>query len=280
MSGETLLVGREDSTGALTGIASLDVLVGTGSALADGDWVEAAVLGAAVGLEGLGVVADPFGALVAAGVGWVVEHLQPLAGWFDDLAGDPDQIHAFASSWHRIAGLVHDTSEHYLGAVDRATSPWDGLAVGAYRAAAQTQAAVIDALGTGVTGVAAATETAGAIVAGVREIVRDALAEVVGQVVSKAAQLLSAVFTASAIVDIAMTVAAWARRVSGFVEALLRSLSTLSRHLDDLVVAAEGAGRALVRLADSWAATSTSDLLFPGTSGAAQYATGLDDRPG
>ena len=280
MSGEALLVGREDSTGPLTGIASLDVLVGTGSALADGDWVEAGVLGVAGGLEGLGLVADPFGALVAAGVGWVVEHLQPLAGWFDDLAGDPDQIHAFASSWHRIAGLVHDTSDRYLGAVDRATSPWDGLAVGAYRAAARGQAAVIDALGTGVTGVAAATETAGAIVAGVREIVRDALAEVVGQVVSKAAQLLSAVFTASAIVDIAMTVAAWARRVSGFVEALVRSLSTLSRHLDDLVVAADGAGRAMARLADSWAATSASDLLYPGTSGAAQYATGLDDRAG
>ena len=235
VSGEALLAGRHDSTVALSGIAPVQVLVGTGRALTDGDWVEAGVLGVATGLEGLGVVADPLGALVAAGVGFVLEHLQPLAGWFDDLAGDPDQIHAFATSWHRIAGLVHDTSDHYLDAVGRATSPWDGLAVGAYRSAARAQAAVIDALGVGVTGVAAATETAGGIVAGVREIVRDALADLVGQVVSKSAQLLSGVMTVSAIADIVATVAAWTRRVSGFVEALLRSISTLSRHLDDLV---------------------------------------------
>lgn len=303
MSGNDLIVDRVDSTSAFTGAGPLESLVATGNALAGGDWVEASVMGVATGLETLGAIADPLGALLSAGVGWVIEHLEPFPSWLDDLAGDPDQIHAFASTWHNIADLVHDVSDDFLDAVGRATSDWDGVAISAYRGAARLQAAMIDGFAAAVTGVAGATEAAGAIVAGVREIVRDAISQLVGYGLSKVAQLLSVIFTGKAIAEIVAKVAEWAAKVSGFIKGLVKSVTNLSSHLDELVTAASDAGAGIKNLSEKWAATSAAnsafdfEKVFAGTatpghglptiasvtyqevSGAAKHATGVDDRP-
>lgn len=302
MSSEDLLVGRHDATGVLEGAGALDALADTGRALADGDWVEAGVMGVASGLEGLSAVADPVAALTSAGVGFALEHLQPLAGWFDDLAGDPDQIHAFASSWRRVADLVRDTGDDYLLAALRTTAPWDGQLVGAYRAIACGQSALIHGFGTGVRGVAGAVEAAGAIVAGVRELVRDALAQVVGFAVARSVELLSGVLTAKAIVQIARKVAEWTSRMSAFLRSLVRSVEALGGLLGDLVRAARAASSGVTALADRWAATtiasqrydfdlirsgraapgaglpSLANLGYLGLGGATEHTLGLDDR--
>jgi hypothetical protein len=303
MSGDSLVVAPQDSGGDLTGLGAVETLVATGNAVAGGDWVEAGVMGVASGLEGLGAVDDPGAALVAAGVGWVLEHFDPLTSWLDELAGDPDQIHAFASTWHNIADRVHGTSDEFLDAVGRATSSWDGLAVEGYRAAAHAQAAVIDGFGAMVTGVAGAVETAGAIVAGVREIVRDAIGQLVGRVLSCAAQLATGVLAAKAIGEIVAAVAEWAARISGFVKGLVTSMGNLGGRLDELLGAALEAGSAIRVLSDRWAATSVANghydvdrilagtarpgnglptlanITYQETSGGIKHLTGLDDRP-
>lgn len=303
MSGDALVVPAHESGGSLSGAGTLETLVGTADAVARGDWVEAGVMGLASGLEGLGALDDPAAALVAAGVGWALEHLGPLHDWLDELAGDPDQVHAFASTWHAVAERVHADGDRFLDAVGRATSSWHGATVEAYRAAAAAQASVIDGLGTMVTGVAGAVELAGAIVAGVRGLVRDALAQLVGHILSKAAQLATGVLAAGAVADIVAEAAEWVARVSGSVRGLVRSLDSLAGHLDELVGVAREAGTAVRALTDRWAAMSVANgrydvdrilagtarpgaglptlasIGYQGTSGVAQHLTGLDDRP-
>ncbi|WP_328604338.1 hypothetical protein OG943_30345 [Amycolatopsis sp. NBC_00345] len=64
-------------------------------------------------MEALAVVADLFGAILAAGVGWLIEHVGPLKEALDKLAGDPNQITAHAGCSMAVTahdGLVGGTS--------------------------------------------------------------------------------------------------------------------------------------------------------------------------
>ncbi|GAB3769285.1 hypothetical protein FB382_002501 [Nocardioides ginsengisegetis] len=303
MSGNDLVVGAVDSSTAFTGAGALESLVGTANALENHDWVEASVMGVATGLETLGAIADPFGALVSAGIGWLIEHLEPFPTWLDQLAGSPDQIHAFASTWGNIATRVHDSSSEFLDAVGRASSEWDGVAIDAYRTAARAQAAIIDGFGSMVSGVAGATEAAGAIVAGVREIVRDAISQLIGYGLSKAVQLLTVALAPKAIAEISAKVAEWAARISAFVKGLVKSMGNLSGHLDELLRASEELGGSVKSLSEKWAKTSVgnaeydfdrifaggaspghgmpslANITYQGGSGAVKHTVGLDDRP-
>src|SRR5690606_827093 len=60
------------------------------------DW---AMDGLALGLEGLGFIANPPGALAGSAVGFLIEHLSFLKEPLDDLAGDPDAIFGVAAVW-------------------------------------------------------------------------------------------------------------------------------------------------------------------------------------
>lgn len=53
---------------------------------------------------------DPFGAILAAGVGWLMEHVGPLSDALDSLTGDPDQIKAHSETWKNIAVELGDVS--------------------------------------------------------------------------------------------------------------------------------------------------------------------------
>ncbi|MEV7428571.1 MULTISPECIES: WXG100 family type VII secretion target [unclassified Nocardioides] len=302
MGADSLVVAPTESTTAVTGLGPIESLVGCGNALAGGDWVEAGLMGVATGLETLGAIADPLGALLSAGVGWVIEHFGPLPGWLDDLAGDPDQIAAFAATWRNIADLVRDTSDQFLDAVASATSQWDGVAIDAYRGAAKAQAALMDAFGVAVDGVSAAVDVGGAIVAGVRELVRDAISQLVGYAISKAAQLLTVVLAPKAISEIVAKVGEWVAKLTGFIKGLISSMTAMSKHLDTLVTAAGDGAAALKKTADAWGQTNVAngkfdfDALLNGTatpgnglptvasvsyqvgSGGAKHTAGLDDR--
>ncbi|MBC9735024.1 hypothetical protein [Nocardioides marmotae] len=302
MGAESLIVAPTESTTAVTGLGPVESLVGCGNALAAGDWVEAGLMGVATGLETLGAIADPLGALLSAGIGWVIEHFGPLPGWLDDLAGDPDQIAAFAATWRNIADLVKDTSEQFLDAVASATSEWDGVAIDAYRIAAKAQAILIDAFGVAVDGVAAAVDVGGAIVAGVRELVRDAISQIVGYAISKVAQLLTVILAPKAIGEIVAKVGEWVAKLTSFIKGLINSMTAMSKHLDTLVNAASDGAAAIKRTADAWGRTNIAnsrynfDALLNGTAtpgnglptiasvsyqlggGAAKHGAGLDDR--
>lgn len=272
MSEGSLVASPQDMTAWHTGMGPIDTLMQTGDALGSGEWVEAGLMGVATGLETLGAIADPLGALFSAGVGFLIEHLEPLKGWLDELAGDPSQIQAFAETWHNVSAHIAGVSDDFVSMVASATADWDGVAIDAYRASARVQAGFVEAMGQMVKGVAAAVETSGAIVAGVRELVRDAISQLVGYGLSKTAQLLSGVFTLKAIGEIAAKVAEWAARIGTFVKALLKSMGNLGRHLDDLVTAADDAGTSIKRLADKWSATNVAngrydfDRIFDGSA--------------
>lgn len=275
MSAGSLVVPEVRSTGPTTGLGPVDSLVGSSAALADGRWVDAGVSGLCAGMDVLGAIADPFGTLVSAGCGWALEHFGPLRHLLDGMAGDPDAIRAFAATWRSVAEHLHGTADELVAEVDRATSSWSGAAAEVYGVCAHGQGLLVDGFGVMVTGVATATETAGELVAGVRQVVVDSIGQVIGEVIS---DLLLACTGFGVPVALARLSAAVGRRVSqlsDLVDSLLRSMGTLGDHLDELLGHAEQAARAVAELSRRWDALPPSTgVAASAFGGAAGYGTG------
>lgn len=259
----------EELAGTAAGAGALETLTGTGRALADGDWAEAAVLGVTTGLEALAAGREPAGELAAAGIGWVLEHVQPLAGWFDELTGDPGAVQAQAGGWRDAVAEVRRTHQRLEVEVAAASSPWEGVWLAAYRGATERRCARLAACAAGLDGVAEATELAGVAVAGVRETVRRAISEVVAYLVSRAAVLLSGVGTGPVLAEAGLRVAGWASSLRGLVEALLSSMRRLSAMLDDVARAFGQLAREVADDPVAWLAT--------GVVGAGKQQMATDD---
>lgn len=234
MTVNPLVAGEQTSTSWHSGMGFVDSLSASAEAAGSGDWVEAGLNGMAGGLETLGAIADPFGALMSAGIGFLIEHFGPLKSMLDGLAGDPDQIHAFASTWHNVSDRVHETAGDYRGAVARLEGDWHGPAMSAYAGFAQMHATILDAMGTMTTGVAGAVEIGGILVGAVRNMVRDFISDVVGFAISKALEVLTVALAPKAIAEIVGKVSEWAARASAFVKQLISSMGKLGDLLTEI----------------------------------------------
>ncbi|WP_460444257.1 hypothetical protein, partial [Amycolatopsis magusensis] len=97
-----LIAEVQDSTTAISGMPLLESISETSKAIESGDWA-AGVLGAAgAALDALGMAMDPFGAILANGVGWLIEHVGPLSDALDALTGNPDVIKSHADTWKNV----------------------------------------------------------------------------------------------------------------------------------------------------------------------------------
>jgi hypothetical protein len=174
-----LVAARQDSTSAFSGTfiaEDIDALI---AGYASGGWIDTAIGGFAGSMDTLAFVTDPLGQLVAWGVGWLIEHLKPLSDALNELAGDPDQIAAYAQTWRNVATAVNSASGDLHDAVLRQTASWIGPASDAYRHQSGEHEAVLQALTGASTGMAEITTGAGLLVATVRSLVRDLIAEFV-----------------------------------------------------------------------------------------------------
>jgi len=238
MSANPLVAGPVDLTTPLTGTFFLEDCEGLATAIKDGDWLAGTLstIGGAVDLAA--TISDPLGSLIAAGLGWVMEHLEPLKGWVNDLTGDAGQVAGFAGTWSNIAGRLDSCSTTLRSDLTMLDSQ-AGQFINTYR---DFQIKTADHLA-GVSQLASAMSVglsiASTMVKIVHDIVRDALAEVVGSVISYAAELIFTVGLATPLVieQVATRVSSLATRVGRHIDDLLKSLANLKpllTRIDDL----------------------------------------------
>ena len=98
-----LVAPRIDSTRWYSGLGLIEDIADTVAGIESGSWIDSAIGGVATSLDTLATVLDPLGSLVSWGVGWLLEHVKPLSDVLDWLAGDPDQVTAYAQTWRNIA---------------------------------------------------------------------------------------------------------------------------------------------------------------------------------
>ncbi|HYU03738.1 MAG TPA: PPE domain-containing protein [Jatrophihabitantaceae bacterium] len=156
----------------------------------DHDAWDYTVDGVSAGLDTLGMVMDPFGAIASAGVGWLLQHVEFLREPIDKLTGDPSQITAIETTWHNIAERLHECAADYANSVQN-VSAWNGHAADDYRHAANDYIDVLNATGDHADHAAEGIMCAGILVGTERGLVYDALSGFIGRLVIEAIAALA-----------------------------------------------------------------------------------------
>ncbi|GIJ20351.1 WXG100 family type VII secretion target [Micromonospora lutea] len=243
-SANPLIALRQDSTTALSGVVIAEDIDGLLASYAGGGWIDTAIGGFAVSMDALAFVTDPLGQLVAWGVGWLIEHVKPLSDALDELAGDPDQIAAYAQTWRNVTGAIGDSRVTLGDAVNLQVAGWSGAASVAYRRHSQEQQAVLDALARASNAMSEITTGAGLLVALVRELIRDLIAEFVSVLAVRLwvwlaeAGVTLGLATPWVVTQVTTLAAKWVARITRLLHGLISSLRRLAptlRRLSGLI---------------------------------------------
>jgi uncharacterized protein YukE len=167
---------------ATEGIAAAQDIEDLSSAIRNGSWADGGLAGLSTGLDALGTIANPVDALLTSGVSWLIEHVHVLRQALDMFAGDPGAIQACADHWRQHGQQVGETAIDLRNYVNNDTSGWTGQAGDAYRAQALDQHGGIQAGAAAANSVGDAVEASGQVVAAVRMLVRDLIAQCVAEI--------------------------------------------------------------------------------------------------
>ncbi|WP_328712356.1 DUF6531 domain-containing protein [Nocardia salmonicida] len=205
MAANPLIAAKEDTTDWSTGISLVSSVTDLSDAISGGSWIEVGLGVVGLGAEAVSLVVDPLGTLAGYGVGWLIEHCQPLQDALDWIAGDPAQIEAYAKTWDNVAARISEVATAQNAAVTADVSDWTGQTATAYKSAASNTTNLLTAANTAATAAASAIRMAGGIVAAVRETVRDLVAQTVGRLAVWAAELVFSVGLATPLVAVQAT---------------------------------------------------------------------------
>lgn len=239
-----LIADTLDTTSPFSGV----YLVEDGRALAEaiqsGSWIDGGMASLTVLVDAAAAIIDPIGTLIANGLGWVLDHAEPLKGWMNDFTGDAGEVLAFARTWRNIAVRIDDNAEAFARRTHD-LEDMSGAAVDAYLVFAGDAVAHLRATGSWAEAIARGLEMASELVQTVHDVIRDALAQLVGTAVSVAAEMALTVglATPAAIAQISSRVSSLATRLGKTITKLLAAFKRLRGLLDSLnVLFDEGAG--------------------------------------
>jgi uncharacterized protein YukE len=213
---------------AYTGVSLADGFQGLYQSVQGGGWVDGMLAGGSLVGDAAATVIDPFSALLANGLGWVMEHFEPLREMLDKLTGIPDKVVAHAETWANMAGALQTMADDLRSSLAADLPGWDGTAAESYRSMMTSN---VDGFG-GLTLLAdtmsAATRAAGNLVQFTRDIVRDLICDLVARVIVWATEALAIVTIPIVTVQIISAVSKWCARIFGYTGALINSLQNLT----------------------------------------------------
>ncbi|MFC5923850.1 hypothetical protein [Micromonospora vulcania] len=276
-----LIAARQDSTTAYSGVGLVESLVDLRNGIESGSWVDTTLGGFGTSMEVLATCVDPIGSVVSWGVAWLLEHVKPLSDALDWLAGDPDQITAYAQTWRNVSQQVTGQVTALSEAVRTEIATWTGPASEAYRRYSDQHlrhlAGLADATGL----IGTVVEGAGLLVALVRELVRDLIADFVSilavrlwEWLAEAGLTLGAA-TPLVAAQVSTLVAKWAAKIAGLLTALARSVSRLRPILSKLGELLDTLRTALSGLRRTPGRAGPTDMPAPGPG-----VRGYDDPAG
>ena len=222
------VVAPEASTSWYEGAGILESVMGTVDGFSNGDYFGMAGNMLSTGLSAIGTIMDPFQAIFAAGVGWLMEHVSFLREPLDWLCGDPKEIEGHANTWRNIGRRIDFTATYYADEVRKSTLDWTTMAADAYRGRAGRHLEDIQSLGAISEGVAKLTLIAGAMIGVVRNTVRDIIAEVVGAAVSKAIQAVLVVTIPKVVAEVGLLVAECSAKILNMLRRLIKTITKLT----------------------------------------------------
>ncbi len=231
-----LVAGPVNTSSPLGGTMLLESLGDHAKALESGSWLEIGLASFGVAMDTAAAVMDPIGQLLAAGLGWLMEHLEPLKGWLNDLTGDPGAVAGFAATWDNVKTALLGAAEELQRVVAADLAEMSGRAVAAYGRYAGDFGAHVSAAAGAAGSVAGALRVCSTVVQVVHDLVRDALAELVGAAISWAAEIALTVGLGTPWVasQVATRVSSLATRVGTKVTEVITSVRSLKQLVEAL----------------------------------------------
>ena len=230
-----LVAQRQDTTSTLSGAGVFDDIEQLSEAIDNKSWVSGALAGVALGVDTVAYVSDPLATLMAWGIGWVFDHIQPFKDWLLQLAGDADQLRVNGQTWKNVAATLKAAADNIERDV-RSSFPdgsFTGSTATAYFAASGATTKGIAMTGALSGAVGTAYDVCAVIIQFVHDFVRDAISQVVASILSYAVELVASFGTAFPLVmeQISTKVASLMSGVSKRISALKESLSNLGAKL-------------------------------------------------
>ena len=182
-----LVAQRQDTTSTLSGAGVFDDIEQLSEAIDNKSWVSGALAGVALGVDTVAYVSDPPATLIAWGIGWVFDHIQPFKDWLLQLAGDADQLRANGQTWKNVAATLKAAADNIERDV-RSSFP-DGSFTGSTATAYFAASVRPTTKGIAMTGalsgaVGTAYDVCAVIIQFVHDFVRDAISQVVASILS------------------------------------------------------------------------------------------------
>lgn len=234
---------QNNTSNPLSGGGGAENFYGVCQAIDNNDWDSAGLNALGLGVDVVGLAADPLGTLFSWGFGWMIENISFLREPFDALMGNPDAISGMASTWENVGKELKKVGQEYGQSV-QGTTGWEGQAGDAYRKLGADISQKVDQLAAASTSMKSAVDGAGAVVGAVRGIVRDIIAGALGEIVSCllkwgiAAACTAGIAAGGAIADAIRIALKWAEKISEWMKKLGTVLHNLWSKLDELGSAA------------------------------------------
>ncbi|MER5388801.1 RHS repeat-associated core domain-containing protein [Saccharopolyspora sp. NPDC002686] len=245
-----LVAETKDSTESFSGVPILESVDETKKAIESGDWASGVMGAVGTGLDALTMAMDPFGSILAAGVGWLMEHVGPLSDALDALAGDADQIKAHSETWKNVASELGEINTEMANIVKNDLANWTGEAADSYRKRSEDTGKLIEAAKNAAEGASDGIGTAGEVVGAVRSLVRDIIAELVGRLISWALQVLATLGIAMAWVvpQVVAAVTKTVAKIADVTTKLVKAMKALTPLIKKLKDGFGEAGKALNKI--------------------------------
>jgi hypothetical protein len=236
VSNSSLVATSTPTRTAYTGISLVEGFQGLHQSVQSGNWVDGILAGGAFVGDAAATVIDPFSALLANGLGWVMEHFEPLREVLDKLTGIPDKVAAHTQTWANMADALLTMTEDLRSSLAADLPDWGGAASDSYRSMMTNNVEGLGGLSVLADTMSAATQAAGNLVQFTRDIVRDLICDLVARVIVWAAEALAIVTIPIVTAQIIAAVAKWCSRIFGYTGALISSLQNLTALMVDCSV--------------------------------------------
>jgi uncharacterized protein YukE len=245
-----------NSDNASAGAGFFEASIGLDKAVKENDQVAIGIGSAGLALETIGLVLDPIGSLLTAGIGWLIEHITILRWPLDILMGDPIGISAAAEALSAEKKKLEQWSTDHQSAIEKLMKDWSGNAADQFKKDMDAVTEQLNSLGGYLDQAGKNMKIAGGIVGAFRGIFRDLIAMLLATIIKGAliaAALAPVTFGASIAIFVGTTIGTVATALGKIGAKLVQ----LGRKLGDLVKALAKMGKAGDEIAGAKPPTSS-----------------------
>jgi hypothetical protein len=204
-------------------------------------------------LDTVAFAMDPLAKLIAAGLGWLIEHVSFLKWPLDQVAGNPSEVTKLANELHKIGESLRTTGTELDDTLKSTITQWQGKGYDSFVKSIDDRKGWIDANAKASDVAGYMVETTGALIAAVRSLLRDIITTILGDIISTMLIALAlaiptfgasiAVGVGKVVVQVSIQVAAMTAKLAKVVAYAGRTLARLTQ-LSKLVKPKPGASTA------------------------------------